>query len=59
LEVKICHSYNEANSCADALTNLACHGGFSMILYEQSHAQVSSIYLANVIGVKKKKHENR
>jgi hypothetical protein len=50
-KVKICHSYSEANSCADALANLTCYGGFTMILYEQCPAQVSSFYLADVIGV--------
>jgi ribonuclease HI len=50
-EVKICHSYREANFCADALANLACDGGFTMILYEQCPAQVRSIYLADVVGV--------
>ena len=49
-EVKICHSYREANYCADALANLACDGGFTMISYEQCPAQVNSIYLADVVG---------
>jgi len=49
-EVKICHSYKEANSCADALANLVCDGGFTMILYEQCPTQVSLFYLADVVG---------
>jgi len=49
-EVKICHSYREANSCAYTSVNLVCDGGFTMILYEQCSARVSSSYLADVVG---------
>jgi len=33
-EVRIRHSYREANASADALANMACEGGFFFILYE-------------------------
>jgi len=36
---------------AHVLANMACYGGFSVILYEQCCAQVSSIYLTDVVGV--------
>jgi hypothetical protein len=36
--------------CADVLANLACDGDLNLIVYEQCPAQISSIYLADLVG---------
>jgi hypothetical protein len=48
--VKICHLYREADHCAGVLANLACDGDLNLIVYEQCPAQISSIYLADLVG---------
>lgn len=50
-EIKIRHSYRQANKCADALTNMACDGGYSSMLYEHCHAQINLLFLADSIGI--------
>jgi len=50
-EVWICHTFREANSCADALVNLACDGGFSLIIYERCPVQISLYLLVDYAGV--------
>jgi len=50
-EVHICHNFREANSCADALANLACDGGSSLIIYEQCHVQMRLCFLVDYVGV--------
>ena len=50
-EVRICHSYREANACADTLANIACDGGFTLMLYEHCPAQISMVFLAGLTGV--------
>ncbi|MCI09496.1 putative non-LTR retroelement reverse transcriptase [Trifolium medium] len=46
-EVKICHTYREANSCAGALANLGCDGGSSLHIYERPPAHVSLLLVAD------------
>jgi ribonuclease HI len=50
-EVKIHHSYREANMCADALANLGCMIGLTMTFYEGCPTQVSDILIADKSGV--------
>jgi hypothetical protein len=50
-EVQICHSYREANVCANALANIACDGGFTLMLYEHCPAQISVLFLVDLTGV--------
>ncbi|KAK2422059.1 Polynucleotidyl transferase, ribonuclease H superfamily protein [Trifolium repens] len=50
-EVKICHSYREANACADALANLGCDHGPGLHVYNQCPPRVSSLLLADVMGI--------
>jgi L1 cell adhesion molecule like protein len=50
-EVRICHSYREANTCADALANLGCDHEPGMRVYEQCPAWLSSLLLADAMGI--------
>ncbi|GAU42972.1 hypothetical protein TSUD_188450 [Trifolium subterraneum] len=50
-DVKICHSYREANACADALANLGCDHGPGLRVYEQCPPKISSLLLADVMGI--------
>jgi ribonuclease HI len=45
-EVKIHHSYHEANMCADVLANLGCMIGPTMMFYEACPAQVNNFLTA-------------
>ena len=33
-DIKVCHSYHEANACADALANMGCNHEAILIFYE-------------------------
>jgi ribonuclease HI len=50
-EVKVCHSYREANACADALANLGCNHGPELRTYEQCPASLSNLFLADIMGI--------
>jgi ribonuclease HI len=50
-EIKIRHSYREANKCADALVNMTCDGGYSFMLYEHCPAQINLLFLADSISI--------
>ncbi|XP_045810455.1 uncharacterized protein LOC123904892 [Trifolium pratense] len=50
-EVKICHSYRESNACVDALANLGCDHEPGMRVYEQCPMSLSSLLLADVMGI--------
>nr|ABN08768.1 Polynucleotidyl transferase, Ribonuclease H fold [Medicago truncatula] len=50
-EVKICHSYREVNSCADTLANMDCEHAPGLRVYEQCPARLSSMLLADVMGI--------
>jgi hypothetical protein len=40
-EVCICHSYCDANVCADTQANMKAHGGLYVIYFDRGPAQVS------------------
>ncbi|GAU35983.1 hypothetical protein TSUD_207870 [Trifolium subterraneum] len=50
-EVRICHSYRESNACVDALANLGCDHEPGMRVYEQCPTSLSSLLLADVMGI--------
>ncbi|CAJ2664280.1 unnamed protein product [Trifolium pratense] len=50
-EIKICHSYREANKCADALANIGCQQESTLMIYEHCLAQLSSLLLADVMEI--------
>ncbi|GAU11214.1 hypothetical protein TSUD_342040 [Trifolium subterraneum] len=50
-EVKVCHSYREANACADALANMGCEHGLGLRMYDQCPPRLSSLLLADVMGI--------
>ncbi|GAU23291.1 hypothetical protein TSUD_237450 [Trifolium subterraneum] len=50
-EVQICHSYRESNACVDALANLGCDHEPGMRVYEQYPTSLSSLLLADVMGI--------
>ncbi|PNX88909.1 ribonuclease H, partial [Trifolium pratense] len=50
-EVNICYSYRKANDCADALANLGCNHDPGLRVYEQCPPSVSSLMLADVMGI--------
>ena len=50
-EVKVCHTYREANFCVDALAAMACRNGSKMIIYEQPPAHISSLLFADFVGI--------
>jgi len=49
--VKICHSYREANSCADALANMGCEHTPGLRVYEQCQARLGSLVLVDVMEI--------
>jgi len=49
--VKVCHTYHEANLCADALAKLSCSLGSTLICYESCPTQISHLLLADVAGI--------
>jgi hypothetical protein len=50
-EIKVCHSYREANVCADALANMGCEHGPGIRLYDHCHSRLSLFLLADAIGI--------
>jgi ribonuclease HI len=50
-EVKVCHSYREANGCADALANMGCEHGLGIRVYDLCPPRLSSLLLADVMGI--------
>ncbi|MCH81760.1 ethylene responsive transcription factor 1b, partial [Trifolium medium] len=50
-EVKIAHTYREANKCADALANVGCQLGRELIFYEDCPPHMKDIVLADVMGI--------
>jgi hypothetical protein len=43
--VKIYHTYHEANRCADALVHIGCELGYYVIFYESCPTQIMHIFL--------------
>ncbi|MCI12311.1 ribonuclease H protein, partial [Trifolium medium] len=50
-EIVVCHSYREANSCVDALTNMGCEHEPRLRVYEQCPARLSFMLLADNMGI--------
>ncbi|PNX81608.1 ribonuclease H [Trifolium pratense] len=50
-EIKVCHSYREANACADALANMGCDHGPGIRVYEQCPSRLSLLLLADTMGI--------
>jgi ribonuclease HI len=50
-EVKVQHSYREANNCADALANMGCRMGHGMMFYESCPTQISHLLAADQAGI--------
>jgi hypothetical protein len=49
-EVRIRHTYREANKCVDALVHMGCDLGSTMIIYESCPTQLSQLVLADASG---------
>jgi hypothetical protein len=47
----MCHSYCEANACAEALANLGCDHEPGMRVYEQCPASLRSLLLADAMRI--------
>jgi ribonuclease HI len=50
-EVRIQHSYREANKCADMLANIGCDSGGPLIYYESCPTPLSFLFAADLVGV--------
>jgi ribonuclease HI len=50
-EILVCHSYREANACADALANMGCDHGPELRVYDQCPASLISLLQADVMGI--------
>jgi hypothetical protein len=50
-EVKVCHSYCEANVCADALANMGCEHSPGLRLYDHCPSRLRSLVLADAMGI--------
>jgi ribonuclease HI len=49
-EVRIRHTYREANLCADALASIGCGVGNTMIFYESCPTQIRQLFIADAAG---------
>jgi hypothetical protein len=50
-EVKVTHSYREANTCADALANIGCSLGTDTTFFEECPSQINHLFVANKMGL--------
>jgi hypothetical protein len=50
-EVSVGHTYQEANVCVHAMTNLGRDHMSALIVYEQCPVVISSLILADILGV--------
>jgi hypothetical protein len=50
-EVKVCHFYRETNICADALANMGCEHDPGLRVYDLCPPRLSSLLLADVLGI--------
>ncbi|KEH26381.1 hypothetical protein MTR_6g053420 [Medicago truncatula] len=46
-----CHSYRKANSCVDTFPNIGCEHATGLRVYEQCPTRLSSLVLADVMGI--------
>jgi hypothetical protein len=51
-EVRICHTYREANLCADALAHIGCTMGSNVIFYESCPTQIHTFVAADIAGTR-------
>jgi ribonuclease HI len=49
-EIRITHSYREANMCADALANIGCSLDLNIMLFEECPSQVVALLAADMRG---------
>ena len=50
-DVKVQHSYREANTSADALANICCSMGSTLMIYESCSTQLRHLLVADQMGV--------
>jgi len=50
-EVKVQHSYRDANTCADALANIGCSMGSTLMIYKSCSTQLRHLLVADQMGV--------
>jgi ribonuclease HI len=50
-EVKIAHSYREANSCADALANIGCSLHLNIVYFDECPSQIRHLIFADSRGI--------
>jgi ribonuclease HI len=50
-EIKVRHSYREANVCADALVNMGCEHCLKLRLYDHCPLRLSLLLLADVLRI--------
>ncbi|MCI33000.1 ethylene responsive transcription factor 1b, partial [Trifolium medium] len=50
-DIKVCHFYREANACADTLANMSCDHGLGLRLYDNCPSRMSSLLLADIMGI--------
>jgi len=50
-KVKVQHSYREANTCTDALTNIGCSMRSTLLIYESCPTQLRHLLVANQMEV--------
>jgi hypothetical protein len=50
-EVKIYHSYCEANKCADALANMSCILDCIIVFFESCPNSIKDVFFADVMGL--------
>ena len=50
-EVKVQHSYHEANTCADALVTIGCKMESTLMIYESCPTQLRHLLVADQMGV--------
>jgi hypothetical protein len=50
-EIRIQHSYREANKCADMLANILCDSGGPLIYYDFCLTPLSILFAADLAGV--------
>ncbi|PNX57174.1 ethylene responsive transcription factor 1b [Trifolium pratense] len=49
-EIKVCHSYREANACADALANMGCEHDHGLQIYDQCHVSLRNFVISGYYG---------
>ncbi|GAU25840.1 hypothetical protein TSUD_31040 [Trifolium subterraneum] len=50
-EIKVCHSYREANACVDALANMGCEHCPGLRIYDQCPVSLRNLLLSDTMGI--------